>query len=145
MKRFQTYVYISGFLILTASCDNTIHEYPVSEESVIQVELNVDRTPPLYYKELTYDDKGGYTETVLDHDMSENYTPNERLCMRLVTELYRMKSPEDKINTGELIARRETAVDRLMEAPQDTLQFRVSEGIYRTLTWADYTVLGDTQ
>lgn len=146
MKMYSAYPLIfCAVATLLAGCDKTIHEYPATGESVILVELNVDRTPPRYYKELTYDNNGEHTETVLDPDLSETYTPHERLSMRLVTELYKMRSPEDRIDKGELVARREIAVDRLMEAPQDTLQFHVPEGIYRVLTWADYTPINDVQ
>lgn len=93
---------------------------------------------------MTYDNNGAYTETELDPVLSETYTPNERLSMRLVTELYKMESPDDRIDQGTLIAHRMVTVDRLMEAPQDTLQFRVPAGIYRALTWADYSLKDDT-
>lgn len=123
---------------LFTACDKTIHEYPKSGESVVLVELNVDRTPPRYYKELSYDSHGEYIENVLEPDLSEIYTADERLCMRIITELYKMSSYDDPIDKGELVARREISVDRLKEAPQDTLQFHVPAGLYRALTWADY-------
>mgnify|MGYP005801014623 FL=1 len=34
------------------ACDRTIHEYPRSTDVVVLVELNADRTPPVYYKGL---------------------------------------------------------------------------------------------
>lgn len=135
---------LCGIVTLLAGCDKTIHQYPTPGTSEILVELNADRTPPRYYKELTYDSNGEYTEVSLDPALAETYTPNDRLSMRIVTELYKMQSPEDRIEKGELVARREIAVDRLMEAPQDTLRFVVPEGYYRALTWADYTLASNT-
>lgn len=132
-----------GIAALSAGCDSTLHQYPSPGESVVLVELNVDRTPPRYYKELTYDSRGEYRETPLAPERAEAYTPDERLGMRLVTELYRLHSPEERIDRGELVARREVTVDRLQEAPQDTLQFHVPQGFYRALTWADYTPKND--
>ena len=146
-KMNKHYIYtlmVSGFVILLASCDRTIHEYPTPGESVVYLELNTDRTPPQYYKELTYDNQGGHTETELDPTLSEPYTPNEQLSMRLIAELYKLESSEDRIDKGTLVARRIITVDRLMEAPQDTLQFHVPAGIYRALTWADYSLKDNT-
>lgn len=125
-------------MLLATSCDATIHEYPGKGESLVVVELNVDRTPPQYYKELVYDQDGNRSETELAPELSQTYTADERLCMRIITELYEVASTESRTNTGRLVARREIAVERLMEAPQDTLQFRVPEGRYRALSWADY-------
>ena len=138
-KRRKYISLVSCCVVWLASCDKTIHEYPANRESIVLVELNVDRTPPRYYKELHYDSNGDYTETSLESTFSEAYTADERLCMRLITELYRIASPNDRIDQGVLVARQEIAVDRLKAAPQDTLQFQVQEGIYRALTWADYT------
>ena len=136
---------ISSLFFWLASCDTTIHEYPKTEKNaLVLLELNTDRTPPQYYKEVTYDHKGNYQETELEATLSDAYIPNERLDMRLITELYKMESFEDRINKGVLVARREITVDRLMEAPQDTLQFHVPTGIYRALTWADYTLKDNT-
>ena len=146
MRMFCIYILLaSSLLALWVSCDATIHEYPATEKSVVVLlELNTDRTPPRYYKELNYDNTGNYEETELEANLSESYIPDERLDMRLVTELYQIESPEDKIDKGVLVARREIAVDRLKEAPQDTLQFQVPAGIYRALTWADYTLKDNT-
>ena len=130
---------VYGISILTTACDTTIHEYPKTGESIVLVELNVDRTPPRYYKELIYDKNGEYVETTLESEVSETYTADERLCMRLIAELYKVSSPTDGTAKGTLVARRDLAVDRLKDAPQDTLQFSVPTGTYRTLTWADYT------
>lgn len=136
-------VTVCGIVLLATACDATIHEYPGKSESLIVVELNVDRTPPQYYKELTYDQDGNRTETELAPEFSQTYTADERLCMRIITELYEVASTESRTNTGRLVARREIAVERLMEAPQDTLQFRVPEGRYRALSWADYAPQSD--
>ena len=136
---------VSSFAILWVSCDSTIHEYPQTEKSaLVLLELNTDRTPPQYYKELNYDHNGDYHESDLKESLSDTYIPSERLCMRIITELYRLPSYEDRIDKGVLVARRIVTVDRLMEAPQDTLQFHLPAGIYRALTWADYTLKDNT-
>ncbi len=139
-KRPTYHLLVSALVFLLSSCDKTIHVYPKETEALILLELNTDRTAPRYYKEVTYDHNGDHEETELETNLSDTYTPDERLSMRLVTELYKLDSPEDRIDKGTLVTRRIVTVDRLMEAPQDTLQFKVPEGFYRALTWADYSL-----
>lgn len=139
MTRHSIYpMILAGVVFLLASCDKTIHEYPGPADTVAVVELNVDRAPLRYYKELFYDEDGEYSETVLEPDFAEGYTASGQLAMRMITELYRLPSSGARINKGELVSRRVVSVERLMEAPQDTLQFHVPEGNYRLLAWADY-------
>lgn len=132
---------MSCLVVWLVSCDTTIHEYPQTEENaLILLELNADRTPPQYYKEVTYDHEGNYQEAELEATLSSAYIPDERLSMRLIAELYKLSSVEDRVDQGVLVARRIVTVDRLKEAPQDTLKFHVPAGIYRALTWADYSL-----
>ena len=90
---------VCGIVLLATSCDATIHEYPGKGESLVVVELNVDRTPPQYYKELVYDQDGNRSETELAPELSQTYTADERLCMRIITELYEVASTESRTNT----------------------------------------------
>ena len=137
---------MSCLVVWLVSCDTTIHEYPQTEENaLILLELNADRTPPQYYKEVTYDHEGNYQEAELEATLSSAYIPDERLSMRLIAELYKLSSVEDRVDQGVLVARRIVTVDRLKEAPQDTLKFHVPAGIYRALTWADYTLKDDQE
>lgn len=136
------YGFVCAAALLFAACDTTIHEYPQPqpEETVVFVELNVDRTPPLYYKELVYDGNGEHTSTLLEPTQSATYIADERLSMRLITEIYQLSAPDSRTDEGILVDRREITVERLKEAPQDTVQFIVPKGTYRTLTWADYVL-----
>lgn len=129
---------LCGIVALASACDATIHRYPTPSERLVVVELNVDRTPPLLYKELTYDEEGVGVERLLDPEPAAAYEPSERLCMRIIAELYAVPHPEARAHAGQLVARRELPVDRLLTAPQDTVQFRVPDGNYRVLAWADY-------
>lgn len=142
MSKRRKYISLMSCLVVwLVSCDTTIHEYPQTEENaLILLELNADRTPPQYYKEVTYDHEGNYQEAELEATLSSAYIPDERLSMRLIAELYKLSSVEDRVDQGVLVARRIVTVDRLKEAPQDTLKFHVPAGIYRALTWADYTL-----
>ena len=101
------------------------------------VELNADRTPPVYYKELTYDAEGESSINDLEPVLSGNYTADERLCLRFVVELYKMPGATDDVNKGNLVERREISVERLTDAPQDTLYFCLADGNYKVLAWAD--------
>ena len=147
MSKRRDYILLVGCLVVwLVSCDKTIHEYPPTEENaLILLELNTDRTPSQYYKEVTYDHEGNYQETELEATLSSSYIPDERLSMRLIAELYKLSSVEDRVDQGVLVARRIVTVDRLKEAPQDTLKFHVPSGIYRALTWADYTLKDDQE
>ncbi len=132
-----------GMALLLLACDKTIHEYPHTtpidtDETMVSIEVNVDRTPPSYYKHLTYDSYGQYEERLLEPELAEPYTPSERLQLRLIVELYRHSSAVERVASESLVERREVLVDRLKEAPQDTLQFWVEPGMYRVLSWADY-------
>ena len=147
MSKRRKYISLMSCLVVwLVSCDTTIHEYPQTEENaLILLELNADRTPPQYYKEVTYDHEGNYQEAELEATLSSAYIPDERLSMRLIAELYKLSSVEDRVDQGVLVARRIVTVDRLKEAPQDTLKFHVPAGIYRALTWADYTLKDDQE
>ena len=145
MSKRRDYILLVGCLVVwLVSCDKTIHEYPPTEENaLILLEINTDRTPPRYYKELTYDHHGNSQEIELEATLSDAYIPDERLSLRLITELYKLSSFEDRVDQGVLVARRIVTVDRLKEASQDTLHFHVPAGLYRALTWADYTLKDD--
>ncbi len=133
-----------GLLVCVAAgcltaCDRTIHEYPRSTDMLVLVELNADRTPPVYYKGLNYNEKGEYFEEELTPEPSRAYVPDERLCSRFIVELYQVPSPDASVEKGSLCERREIVVDRLAQPPQDTLDFHVTEGHYKVLAWGDYT------
>ena len=55
---FHIIAFVCIVSLFVTACDKTIHQYPESEKTWVMVELNADRTPPVYYKELTYDAEG---------------------------------------------------------------------------------------
>ena len=128
----------SLILLVSTGCDRTIHEYPQQVKSLVVVELNADRTPPTFYKEVSYNSNGIYTDRMLEPSFSEEYTADERLALRFVVELYRIPSADATVSDGVLAERRVLSVNRLAEAPQDTLHFYLPDGNYRALGWADY-------
>ena len=135
---FHIIAFVCIVSLFVTACDKTIHQYPESEKTWVMVELNADRTPPVYYKELTYDAEGESSINDLEPVLSGNYTADERLCLRFVVELYKMPGATDDVNKGNLVERREISVERLTDAPQDTLYFCLADGIYKVLAWADY-------
>ena len=90
---------------LQAGCDATIHEYPTAQTSQVIVELNADRMPPDYYKELVYDKDGNHTEKLLEQVPSAEYRISEDFDMRFIVELYRVPTPTDDVDKGTLEAR----------------------------------------
>ena len=135
---FHIIAFVCIVSLFVTACDKTIHQYPESEKTWVMVELNADRTPPVYYKELTYDAEGESSINDLEPVLSGNYTADERLCLRFVVELYKMPGATDDANKGNLVERREISVERLTDAPQDTLYFCLADGNYKVLAWADY-------
>ena len=134
---FHIIAFVCIVSLFVTACDKTIHQYPESEKTWVMVELNADRTPPVYYKELTYDAEGESSINDLEPVLSGNYTADERLCLRFVVELYKMPGATDDVNKGNLVERREISVERLTDAPQDTLYFCLADGNYKVLAWAD--------
>lgn len=137
-KRLHTTL-IGGGLLLLYACDATIHEYPHPVTTHVVVELNVDRSAPLYYKELTYGKDGVSEEKLLAEESAEPYTADERLAMRLVAEVH--QGERDALRgspSTHIVARREKIVARDMLPPQDTLHIELPDGDYTILTWADY-------
>lgn len=131
------------FVALCFGCDSTIHEYPAVQSQQVIIELNVDRTPPLFYKRLEYDENGNYTEKLVPPVQSASYIIDEDFEMRLVVEVYRVPDMSVNVGKGNLTARYELLVDRLMDPPQDALSLYVPDGTYKVLAWADYVLNGN--
>lgn len=140
MKRNLSYIAILICLLSlgVTACDETIHEYPRTNEVLVMVELNADRTPPLYYKGLIYDETGNSIVQELPEEQATGYIPDERLCVHFIVELYKLPSAGASVDEGILVDRRELSTDRLAQPPQDTLAFQLPQGYYRVLTWGDY-------
>lgn len=141
MKRNLSHIVVALACTLSlgfAACDETIHEYPRTNDVLVMVELNADRMPPFYYKGLLYDEEGNCTVQELPHEPAMPYVPDERLCVRFIVELYQLPSAGASVTKGMLVDRREFSADRLAQPPQDTLAFRLPQGHYRVLAWADY-------
>lgn len=102
---FHIIAFVCIVSLFVTACDKTIHQYPESEKTWVMVELNADRTPPVYYKELTYDAEGESSINDLEPVLSGNYTADERLCLRFVVELYKMPGATDDVNKGNLVER----------------------------------------
>lgn len=56
----------------------------------------------------------------------------------LLSSCIKCRGATDDVNKGNLVERREISVERLTDAPQDTLYFCLADGIYKVLAWADY-------
>lgn len=123
---------------LTA-CDATIHQYPEPEHEIdFVVQLNCDRTPPPFYKEIAYDADGNRTESELEENASPSYMPDDRLTLRFVVEI-RDNNQTDAEGTPQTVARREVTVDNDALPPQAELHFSLpSRGEYTAVSWCDY-------
>lgn len=148
MKKNRYPILIESILLagLLAGCDATIHQYPEPEEARLDfvVQLNCDRTPPPFYKEIRYDASGNRTENLLEAEASPAYLPNDLLDLRFVVEV-RDRNRTDAEGTPLTVARRELTVDNDALPPQAELHFDLpAGGDYTAVSWCDY-VLASTQ
>lgn len=125
--------------ILAASCDRTIHEYPVPQDSLIILEANVNRNQPLYFKEVIYDENGNRTEKELEEKEAQPYFPSDRLEMRIIMDIYKGDASE-KSPSRERACRKIVYVENIADMPQDTMHVRLRDGKYYVLGWADYVL-----
>ena len=70
---------LSVFMGLMMACDATVHEYPVPDKSFVIIEPNVDRLPPLYYKEVFMMKNG-----IVRLKIWKKYTPNRMFRMKIL-------------------------------------------------------------
>ena len=138
MKRIISNIYLFLFILLSA-CDSTIHQYP-EKTGVIDfvVQVNADRTPPPFYKEIVYDRNGSRYETILEEEASPVYLPNDLLALRCIVEV-RDNSQLDEKGNPVIIARQELDVDNDALPPQAEMHFTLpAEGDYTAVSWCDY-------
>lgn len=138
--------FLSCGLWLTG-CDATIHEYPEPENSLVVIQENVDRNPPLYYKEVLYDESFNRTVNDLNPTPACTYTLGEGYQMRITLEIYR-GNVSDYDNDAEnlrknMVARRVLYTDKDALPPQDTIHTYLPGGDYFVLAFADYVPKGD--
>lgn len=133
------------FLGLLASCDRTIHEYPHPKKSQVIIEPHIDRNPPLYYKEVVYNEKWQRSEKNLESHPSSPYTLADRYSLRLIIDIYRCNPTRitPSMRQEQLVDRRVIELDKDAMPPQDTLHTYLNDGNYCILAWADYVRKGD--
>lgn len=138
MKRIISNICLSLFVLLSA-CDATIHQYPEEPGSAdFVVQVNADRTPPLFYKEIVYDRSGNRYETILEEEASPVYLPNDLLALRCIVEV-RDNSQLDAKGNPVIVVRKELNVDNDALPPQAEMCFTLpAEGDYTAVSWCDY-------
>lgn len=144
MKKNRYQILIGFALILLSSCDSTIHEYPNAQEASIIIELNADRAAPKYHKQVTYNYEGNFEEVQLDSVLAPAYIPDENFELRFVVEIY--DAQLNKANQKNApVARRVVLTDKDKTEPQDTIHFKLPDGNYSVLAWADYVPEGSSE
>lgn len=131
---------IWGFVLFMVACDATIHEYPNPGKSLVILEPHVNREPPLYYKEVVYDNKWNRTVRDLDEVPARPYVPWEEFEMRLLLDIYegQVNDTRNSGGQGRKVERRELRLDKDARPPQDTVHVFLPMGDYYVLAWADY-------
>lgn len=127
--------------ILLSACDATIHEYPHPDRTWVVIEANVDRTPPLYYKEVTFDNDWQPTIREMAETPAPPYTPSDEFELRIILDIYR--KTQAKARTSETpqekpLERRILYAHKDALPPQDTIHALLPDGDYYVLAWADY-------
>lgn len=146
-KLYNTILILGAVASLLSSCDSTIHEYPRPMESEVIIETHIDRNPPLYYKEVVYNQKWERTVNDLDPKTTPAYIPADGYSMRLILDIYRTSSTRTagSLRQGERVARHVMELDKDALPPQNRLQTRLPDGDYCVLGWADYVHKGQTE
>ncbi len=124
---------LAGLLI---ACDATIHEYPQAGTSLVVLELNIDRTPPAYHKEIIYDEEWNRTERDLAETAALPYMPEEEYDMRIIVDIYQGNAENHDL--AQRVQRRILYAPNDALPPQDTLHAYLPHGNYHVLAWADY-------
>lgn len=128
MKRLL--IAISAIALL-ASCDRTIHEYPIPTKAPVIIELNVDRNPPKYYKKIEFDKKFKKTVSTMQEDYALPYDlEKDKYLLRISVEVYDER--------GNTVLRRVITKPSDALAPQDTIHAKLPDGKYRVASFADY-------
>lgn len=138
MKRIWEIVAVCLPLML-AGCDDTIHEYPEPQNSLIIIEPYVNRDAPNYYKTVVYDDNWNCTVTELPEVPAYQFLADKRVEVRIIADVYRGKA-ESRSSAENLVERRVIKVEHNALPPQDTIHFHLPDGDYHILAWADYVV-----
>lgn len=135
------YLLLAIILPLLSACDSTIHEYPEQEEpqeplSDVTIVVNLDRSAPLGYKQLTVSDDGSVTEEDLPevemslHDIGEGHD------LQVIVKLFRGTIAQ--ADEAELLDVETFILDT--EEPNPSVDFTVQlpRGSYFCKAWAEY-------
>lgn len=147
-KHYKKAILLLGIGGLMTSCDPTIHEYPDDVKSEVIIQPQIDRTAPLQYKEITYNDKWQRSERLLDPNPAAPYTlSNSDYAIRLILDLYRCRPHKTNMSMRkeELIERKVVEIEALAQPPQASFKTSLNDGDYCILAWADYIRKGEVK
>lgn len=121
-------------LLVLASCDKTIHEYPAELNLQLTVRCSVDLSHPEHFVTVECDAEKGASyvvRTQAAEPLGTRFT--EPVCLRYVVDLYRQTS-----SSSVFVERKElfSAVDAAN--PQVEATFDVDASKYVVLVWCDY-------
>lgn len=138
---YRNSIILWSILLCMAACDATIHEYPHPGKSLVIIEPHINRNPPLYYKEVVYDNKWNRTVRDLEETPALPYVPDEDFEMRVLLAVYNgavkdARNATDRQNI--LVEQRLLHLNRNALPPQDTIHLSLPMGDYYVLAWADY-------
>ena len=121
-------------LLVLASCDKTIHEYPGEQNISLTVRCSVDLTAPEYFTTVECDPETGTSYVVRTQGIQPNSTRfTEPVCLRYVVDLYRVSA-----STSYFVERQVLFAAVNDPNPQAIATFAVDAQKYKVLVWCDY-------
>ncbi|MDO4789433.1 MAG: hypothetical protein Q3998_00520 [Porphyromonas sp.] len=138
-------ILLLSFIALVTSCDPTIHEYPHPVKSHVFIRPHIDRTPPLLYKEVVYDEKWRRSVNLLEPLPAAPYLSNEGHSVRLILDIYKCSSLRTtaSMRHEKLVERKVVELKNDAHSYQEDLRADLYDGNYCVLAWADYTRRGN--
>lgn len=122
-------------------CDPTIHRYPNPQKALVILQLNVDRNPPRYHKEVLFDKSGNTTINDLPSEYASSYNIEDEYEMRIIVDVMHNSITDNNTYANlekNRIIRRIIYSHKDQLPPQDTVHIHVPNGNYSVYAWVDY-------
>ncbi|MBO5732422.1 MAG: hypothetical protein J6R38_02225 [Alistipes sp.] len=121
-------------LLVLASCDKTIHEYPGHREMQLTVNCSVDLSDPEHFVTVKCEADTGASYVVRSFSEELSSTRfDEPVCLRYIIDLYRITASHSSFVERKVCFSPVSAPN-----PQASATFDVDAAHYKVLVWCDY-------
>ena len=133
LHRLKHIVSVLGLLLVLASCDKTIHEYPTESTIILNLSCQINTEDPEFFVYVECDAKNGTSYIVRTQGVTQKNTRfDEPVKLRYIYDLYRVVASHT-----ELVERRVAWVDPSQPIPEPE-QYVLEAAEYKVLVWCDY-------